>query len=203
MTENNEAESNEAGASAEAAGGKKSKPKKKKLTAKEQMLEFVKLVVVLAIAAAGYGCYWLYKDNVATPFTLDTQRHVETTVDFTGEKPVLVIISGLDARDQTTAWVTKTIMSYGMRVDYARIVNLVEENPRIHYVIQGQMVKIPVDMLMDFDGEVSKSFHSKPGVANVLVVAPGGRVKARVRGDMTDEAWEKIASATDALLAAE
>lgn len=179
----------------------KKKKKRPKMTFREQMIEIRPLFIVLAIAGIGYGGYRLLPQYRAPTFMLTNQFGVETTVDFSGDQPSILIFADQEAGEQIEAWALKLAVVFGERITNYRIVNPGEVAPRMRpflRLILQKRTEFPI--LLDYDGIVSKKYECVAGAANLFVVAPNGKIKARQNGEMTEQGWEITEKAIASLL---
>lgn len=174
--------------------------KRKKLTMKEQIREIMPLVYVLIIGGIGYGLYMAITYNWAAPFELTDQRNNTANVDFSGEKPVVIAFTDRESGSQLQGWALRLMGTYGDKIDSYRIADFSKLDPGIHHVGRTMLNNVPVSVLIDYDGAVAKKYRFEGGEAALFVVAPGGTIKARAFGEITDEKWSRLAAAVDSIL---
>lgn len=186
----------------EEGGGKK---KKKKLTFKEQMRELRPFFIFLLFAIPAYGVYHFGSEYVGTDFTLEDQFQKEHTIDFSGDKPIVMMFLEGDGTKDAMKWGLKLAITYGDKIENVRLMYL--NNPQATKyagITRGQIQKLTqIPMLLDFDGKVFNRYFCEEGMANIMVIAPNRMIKYRVTGEMDDEAWEALAAALDPLVAVE
>ncbi|MCH7960101.1 MAG: hypothetical protein IID08_08220 [Candidatus Hydrogenedentes bacterium] len=181
------------------------KKKKKKLTFKEQMKELRPLIIILLIAGPAFGAYHFRSMFVGTSFTLEDQFQKETTVDFSGDKPVVMMFLEGGGSKDAMAWGIKLAVSYGDKIENVRVIFL-NSGPaarRPGFARAAIQKLTPFPMLIDFDGEVFKRYLCEEGMVNILLVAPNRLMKHRVTGPMNDENWAALAAAIDSLVETE
>ena len=174
--------------------------KRKKMTMKEQIQEIMPLIYVLIIGGIGYGIYFAVTYNWAPKFELEDQRYNVHSVDFSGEKPVVIAFTDRESGNQLQGWALKLIGSYGDKIESHRIADFSKLDPGIHHVGRGMLTRLPIPILIDYDGAVAKKYGFKGGDAALFVVAPDGTIKQRALGEITDEKWAQVAAALDGLL---
>ena len=186
----------------EVGGGKK---KRKKLTFKEQMKEIRAFFVMLLIAGLAYGGYYFGPMFVGTSFTLEDQFQKERIVDFSGDKPVVLMFLHGEGSKLALPWAFKMVITYGDRLDHVRLINIqsavAEGRPGLTRMMVQRMTK--ESLLLDFGGRVFTRYFCEEDTVNIIVVAPNRLVKHRVTGKMNDENWAALAAVIDSLIEVE
>lgn len=175
--------------------------KRKKLTMKEQIREIMPLVYVLIIGGIGYAVYWAVTYNWAPTFELEDQRANVHTIDFTGDKPLVIAFSDRESGSQLQAWTLQLMGAYGDRIEAHRVVDFSRLAPAFRTAGRGLLSRIPVAVMIDYEGTVAAQYGFEGGDAALFVISPGGTIKERVYGEMNDEKWTRVKAALDALLA--
>lgn len=174
--------------------------KRKKMTMKEQIREIMPLVYVVVLAGLGYGIYYAVTYNWAWTIELEDQHYEVHTVEFPREKPAVIAFLDQESSSQVQKWALKLFGTYGDRIDSYRIFDFSKLDPGHHDVARGLMTKLPVSVLIDYDGAVSKKYRFEGQEAALFVVSPSGTIEERVFGEMTDEKWTRLSTAVDELL---
>ena len=200
--ENTEVNTEATPAPEEDGGGKK---KKKKMTFKEQMRELRFFFIFLAIAIPAYAVYYFGSEYVGTDFTLEDQFQIEHTIDFSGDKPIVMMFLEGDGTKDAMKWGIKLAITYGDKIENVRLMYLNDPRAKKYAgIARGQIQKLTqIPMLLDFEGDVFNRYFCEEGMANIMVFAPNRMIKHRVTGEMTDETWEALAAALDPLVAVE
>lgn len=131
--------------------------------------------------------------QTASDFTLEDQFGNEIAVKFPSNRPVVLVFGDRDGSKQVEGWVRPIYTKFTDRVYIFGIAELSAVpwavRPVVRRLIKSKS-KNPV--MLDWTGNVSKSYGYEKDKANVFIVAKNGKITAVKRGAATNSLLEEI-----------
>ena len=143
------------------------------------------------------------RDARAMDFELRDQFGKALAYRFPKERVSVLTFGDRKGSTQIEGWVRPVFERYGDRVDLHGVAVLTSIPSLFHGYARRQFrkqVKYPV--LLDFKGDVARGYGYEKDRANVIVIAPDGRVVLKLTGAATAAGLSRVYAEVDRLLAA-
>ena len=141
------------------------------------------------------------KKDKASNFTLEEQFGNKIGINFPSDKVVILIFGDRKGSEQVEGWVRPL---YGKYTDKIYIFGIAELSvvpwavrPVVRTMIRSKS-KTPV--MLDWSGNVSKSYGYEKGKANVFVVSKSGKIIATKRGAVSNDVLNELYQEINAIL---
>ncbi|MCL4693424.1 MAG: hypothetical protein KJ060_13060 [Candidatus Hydrogenedentes bacterium] len=137
-----------------------------------------------------------------TPFTLEDQFGASHTYSFPRTRVSVLLLADKEGSKQVESWVVPLHERYGGRVDIHGVAELSAVPELMRGIVRfffKRNSERPI--MMDWEGAVTESFDSEPGLVNVYVVDTLGRIVCERSGEATLDTLADITATVDRLLA--
>lgn len=137
----------------------------------------------------------------AAEFSLKDQFGAETSFKFPREKATILTIGDKEGAEQLEAWVRPLAEKYGDKIEMHGIAEL-SAVPGIAKGIVRNIIKkkSPHAIMLDWSGDVSKSYNFKKDSANVILIDKQGDIISRRTGAATPEQLQELMKEINSLL---
>jgi cytochrome oxidase Cu insertion factor (SCO1/SenC/PrrC family) len=137
----------------------------------------------------------------AVDFELRDQYNQVISYRFPKSKPTILIFGDRKGSEQIEGWVKPIWAQYQERVDQRGVAVLSAVPSFMRGIIRSMFksrVKYPV--LLDWTGEVAKSYSYKSGQANLILIDQQGQVVLRLNGGADKDGLKQLYAKIDRLL---
>lgn len=134
--------------------------------------------------------------NHLAAFVLPDQFGTNHTVSFPRTRPLILLLGDRRGSEEVDAWIAPLKQRWDGVADLLGIAD-VSAAPRFlrNRIREAIRKQRPRPLMLDFDGSVTDPLHCLPKTANLLVVAPDGRIVARESGPPEDAKFLRIGKA--------
>ena len=134
--------------------------------------------------------------NHLAAFVLQDQFGTNHTVSFPRARPLILLLGDRRGSEEVDAWIAPLKQRWDGVADLLGIAD-VSAAPRFlrNRIREALRKQRPHPLMLDFDGSVTDPLHCLPKTANLLVVAPDGRIVARESGPPDDSKFLRIGKA--------
>ena len=134
-------------------------------------------------------------------FVLTDQFNEEHEVAFPRNRPTILAVADRRGSSQLEGWLEPLAERYEEQVHIDGVAD-VRGVPRPFRWGVRQLFRqgSPAPILLDWEDTVCSALDYEKGAANLLVLAPEGRIVCRAHGEATDEAMAAVKEAVKALL---
>ena len=137
----------------------------------------------------------------AVDFELRDQYNQLISYRFPKSKPTILIFGDRKGSEQIEGWVKPIWAQYQDRVDQRGVAVLSAVPSFMRGIIRSMFksrVKYPV--LLDWTGEVAKSYHYQSGQANLILIDQQGQIVLRLSGGAGKDGLQQLYARIDRLL---
>ncbi|MFM8394396.1 MAG: TlpA family protein disulfide reductase [Acidobacteriota bacterium] len=137
----------------------------------------------------------------AVDFELRDQYNQLISYRFPKSKPTILIFGDRKGSEQIEGWVRPIWAQYQDRVDQRGVAVLSAVPSFMRGIIRSMFksrVKYPV--LLDWTGEVAKSYHYQSGQANLILIDQQGQIVLRLSGGAGKDGLQQLYARIDRLL---
>ena len=141
------------------------------------------------------------KIEKASDFELKDQFNQNYAVKFPPDKPTILIFGDREGAEQIESWVRPLIAKFPEKLKIYGIANLSAVPGIAKGVVRNAIKKrAPNPVLLDWSGDVSKSYGYEKEKANLFVVDKTGRLVAKYLGAATPAELENLYRAINGVL---
>jgi hypothetical protein len=163
-----------------------------------------RLVLVCALAAfllAGApSVFAASKAAAPIEFTLTDQDGNERVVDYPRDRVSIFVVADHKGSSEIAGWIAPLYARYETRIDIAGIAALPGIPPMFHGLFRREFKKrLSYPVMLDWNGEVARSFGYDKGRAQLFVIGKDGRIAFTQSGAASEQALARVYSEIDRL----
>jgi hypothetical protein len=159
----------------------------------------VTLFAFAHVASAGPLLSDTVKPGFSAEFVLQDQHAADQKIQFPRAKISVLIVADQKGSEQIAPWVTPLYARYEKRIDIAGLASLPGIPSPFHGLFRREFrKKLAYPVLLDWTGEVSKTFNAKPNVANLFVIGKDGKILVNKTGAVAPAELKDVTDTIDA-----
>ena len=133
-------------------------------------------------------------------FTLTDQDGEQRRVEYPRDKVSIFVVADQKGSDEIAGWIAPIYARYEDQVEIAGIAALPGIPPMFHGLFRREFKKrLAYPVMLDWNGEVARSFGYQKETAQLFVIAKNGRVAFSESGAANEQALARIFREIDRL----
>jgi hypothetical protein len=169
----------------------------------------VQLICVCALLAAASANATLtnavsashVSTNHCPAFALKDQYDQSHSVAFPRAKPAVLTVADKKGSESIESWAHPLAVRFGERIDILGLADVSAVPRPLRGMVQGKFKKaIQHPVMLDWDGNLCRSFGYERNKANIYLIAPDGRIQLHLTGEADEAGLQRLGQAVEAEL---
>ena len=140
------------------------------------------------------------KPSTPIEFTLSDQDGIKRVVDYPREKISVLVVADQKGSSEIAGWIAPLYARYEKQVDITGIAALPGIPPMFHGLFRREFKKrLTYPVMLDWKGDVSRSFGYEKERAQLFVISRDGRVVLSESGAANEQGLARVFSEIDRL----
>ncbi|MEY4384876.1 MAG: hypothetical protein RLY20_159 [Verrucomicrobiota bacterium] len=131
--------------------------------------------------------------NRCAQFTLEDQFQKSHDFKFPRDKPTVLTVADRKGADGIVNWAHPLAEKFGDKITIAGLADVSSVPGPLHGLVRSKFKKvITFPVMLDWDGDATKSFNYTKSQANVYLISTDGRVLHHFAGTVDEEQLKKL-----------
>jgi len=139
--------------------------------------------------------------NLCAQFTLRDQFNTQHELKFPHTKPTVLTVADKQGSDGIRDWAQPLAKQFGDQIEISGLADVSTVPGVMHGMVRSKFRKaFSHPVMLDWDGQVTRSFRYTKGEPNIFLIAADGRILLHLTGKATAANLRELASAISAIL---